>query len=242
MSGIELQGVRKVFGPVVAVDRVDLTLEKGSFVGLIGHNGAGKSTTLKMITGMLRPTEGSVRVDGVDVFAEPLEARRRFGAVPENPALYEYMTAREFLGFIADVRGASNIDQALDLTGLGGDADRLIREYSQGMRRKTALAAALLGSPDVLVLDEALNGLDPPSAARVKAALRAEVDRGALVVLSTHVVETVQAVADRVVMLAHGRVVADERTDAMAAGDLERLFLERLEETRDSTRRADLPG
>lgn len=239
MSGIELQGVRKVFGPVVAVDRVDLTLEKGSFVGLIGHNGAGKSTTLKMITGMLRPTEGTVRIDGVDVFANPLEARRRFGAVPENPALYEYMTAREFLTFIAEVRGATNIDHALDLTGLGEDADRLIREYSQGMRRKTALAAAVLGSPDVLVLDEALNGLDPPSAARVKAALRAEVDRGALVVLSTHVVETVQAVADRVVMLAHGRVVADEQTSEMASGDLERLFLERLEETRDTSRRAE---
>lgn len=238
-TGIQLRGVRKTFGPVVAVDRIDLDLEPGSFVGLIGHNGAGKSTTLKMITGMLRPTEGEVVVGGVDVFAEPLEARKRFGAVPENPALYEYMTAREFLRFIAEVRGAEGIERALELTGLGDDADRLIREYSQGMRRKTALAAATLGDPGVLVLDEALNGLDPPSAARVKEALRERVDAGALVVLSTHVVETVQAVADRVVMLAHGRVVADEKTSAMEPGDLERLFLERLRETRDASSRAD---
>lgn len=236
---IELVGLRKEFGPVVAVDRVDLSLEPGTFVGLIGHNGAGKSTCLRMITGLLRPTEGSIRIDGIDVVAEPLEARKRFGAVPEHPALYEYLTAREFLEFVAEVRGAGDIEAALDLTGLGADADRLIREYSQGMRRKTSLAAAMLGDPSVLILDEALNGLDPPSAARVKGALRDAADRGTTVVLSTHVVETVQAVADRVVMLAHGRVVADENTAEMAAGDLERLFLERLEASRDASSRAD---
>lgn len=231
---VVLENVRKTFGRVVAVDRIDLTLESGTFVGLIGHNGAGKSTCLRMITGMLRPTEGRILLDGVDVVEEPLVARTRFGAVPENPALYEYLTAREFLEFIADVRGGGDVGAGLDLTGLGSDADRLIREYSQGMRRKTALAAALLGDPKIIVLDEALNGLDPPSAARVKKALRDAVDSGQTVLLSTHVVETVQAVADRVVMLAHGRVVADEQTSMMAAGDLERLFLQRLEETRDA--------
>ncbi|MEZ4319507.1 MAG: ABC transporter ATP-binding protein [Myxococcota bacterium] len=235
---IELVGVRKSFGHVVAVDRVDLTVEPGTFVGLIGHNGAGKSTCLRMITGLLRPSEGNVRIAGFDVVEQPLEARKRFGAVPENPALYEYLTAREFLAFIAEVRGGGDVAESLELTGLGDDADRLIREYSQGMRRKTALAAALLGQPEVLVLDEALNGLDPPSAAKVKAALRACADRGQTVLLSTHVVETVQAVADRVVMLAHGRIVADERTADMAPGDLERLFLERLAETRDGGERA----
>lgn len=230
---IEIDGVRKTFGPVVAVEHVDLTLQPGSFVGLIGHNGAGKSTTLEMITGRLRPDVGSIRILGVDVANEPLAARQKFGAVPEEPALYEFLSAREFLEFVAEVRGGGDVGEALELTGLGADADRLIREYSQGMRRKTALAAAMLDHPKVLILDEALNGLDPPSAARVKAALRARVDDGALVLLSTHVVETVQAVADRVVMLAHGRVVADERTETMAPGALERLFLERLEQTRD---------
>lgn len=231
---IRFRGVRKEYGRVVAVDRVDLAIEPGRFVGLIGHNGAGKSTLLRMLMGLLRPTEGRVEVAGVDVHERPLEARRHMGAVPEEPAIYEYLTAREFLEFVAEVRGGGDVEAALELTGLGADADRLTREYSQGMRRKTALAAAVLTRPDVLVLDEALNGLDPPSAARVKEALRTLVDQGTTVLLSTHVVETVQAVADRVVMLAHGRVVADEETARLGPGGLERLFLERLRETRDA--------
>lgn len=238
-AAITFEDVRKVYGRVVAVDRVDLTVEPGTFVGLIGHNGAGKSTCLRMLTGLLRPTEGRVLVDGIDVVAEPLEARRRLGAVPEEPALYTYLTGKEFLEFVAEVRGGGDVAAGLEITGLGADADRLIREYSQGMRRKTALAAALLGAPKVLVLDEALNGLDPPSAARVKRALRDAVDGGATVLLSTHVVETVQAVSDRVVMLAHGRVVADERTSELGERGLEALFLEKLEETRDRSSRAD---
>jgi len=238
MSAIHFDGVRKLYGTVVAVDGVDLSIEAGSFVGLIGHNGAGKSTCLRMLMGLLRPTEGRVLVDGIDTSSDPLEARKRLGAVPEEPALYEYLTAREFLEFVAEVRGAANITAELELTGLGRDADRMIREYSQGMRRKTALAAAMLGNPSVLVLDEALNGLDPPSAARVKGALRQAVDNGQTVLLSTHVIETVQAVSDRVVMLAHGQVVADEQTASLGAEGLEKLFLERLAE---STARTDPP-
>lgn len=228
-AAITFDGVRKTFGRVVAVDRVTFSVPPGSFVGLIGHNGAGKSTCLKMLCGQLRPTEGTVKIAGVDVASEPLEARLRLGAVPEEPAVYPWLTAREFLEFVAEVRGEGDVGEALALAGLGDDADRLIREYSQGMRRRTALAAALLGRPEVLVLDEALNGLDPPSAARVKGVLRAAVDGGRTVLLSTHVVETVEAVADRVVMLAHGRVVADERAEDLGEHGLEKLFLERLE-------------
>jgi ABC-2 type transport system ATP-binding protein len=171
---------------------------------------------------------------GQDVFEAPREARRHLGAVPEEPAVYEFLSAREYLEFVAEVRGGGDVAEALELTGLGADADRLLREYSQGMRRKTALAAALLGRPPVLVLDEALNGLDPPSAAKVKGVLRAYVDGGGTVVLSTHVVETVQAVADRVVMLAHGRVVADEQVAEIGAAGLEALFMEKLAATRDA--------
>lgn len=232
-AAVEFVGVRRTFGRVVAVERIDLSLQRGSFVGLIGHNGAGKSTLLKTLIGTLAPTEGSVHVCGVDVHASPREARRHIGAVPEEPAVYEYLTAREFLTFVADVRGGGDVEEALDFTGLGEDADRLLREYSQGMRRKTALAAAVLGRPEVLVLDESLNGLDPPSAARVKHRLRELVDQGHTVILSTHVIDTVQAVADRVVMLAHGKIVADERMDDLGDAGLEALFLERLRETRD---------
>lgn len=234
---VEFINVRRTFGKVVAVERVDLTLARGSFVGLIGHNGAGKSTLMKTLIGTLGPSEGQVKVCGVDVHAQPREARMHLGAVPEEPAVYEYLTAREFLTFVAEVRGGGDVEEALDFTGLGDDADRLLREYSQGMRRKTALAAAVLGKPEVLVLDESLNGLDPPSAARVKQYLRDLVDAGHTVILSTHVVDTVQAVADRVVMLAHGRVVADEQASDLGPGGLERLFLEKLAQTRDEGRR-----
>ncbi len=234
MNAIELQGLRKTFGPLVAVDRVDLVVPAGTFCGLIGHNGAGKSTTLKMLMGLLQPTEGSVRLQGIDVFADPQGARRHLGAVPEEPAVYEYLSAREFLEFIAEIREGGDVARALEWTGLGKAADRLIREYSQGMRRKTALAAATLGDPSVLVLDEALNGLDPPSAARVKGLLREYVDSGKTVLLSTHVVETIQAVADRVVMLAHGRVVVDAQVAEIGSEGLEQLFLEKLQQTRDA--------
>jgi ABC-type Na+ transport system ATPase subunit NatA len=167
-------GVRRRFGRVAAVDGVDLVIEPGSFVGLIGHNGAGKSTLLRMLTGLLRPDQGTIEVAGVDVHAHPREARLRLGAVPEQPALYEFLTAREWLSFVAEVRGGlDRVEELLVTLDLAGDADRLLREFSQGMRRKAALGAALLGDPAVVVLDESLNGLDPPSAAKVKRLLRA---------------------------------------------------------------------
>jgi ABC-2 type transport system ATP-binding protein len=216
---------------VTAVDGVDLRLEPGTFVGLIGHNGAGKSTCLRMLMGLLRPTAGSVLLNGVDVIERPQEARMQFGAVVEEPSLYEYLTAKEYLEFVAEVRAKGSVANALTIAGLGTDADRLIREYSQGMRRKTALAAAMMAEPSVLILDEALNGLDPPSSARVKGALRDQVDRGCTVLLSTHVVETVQAVSDRVLMLAHGRLVADELVSDIGAEGLEALFLNRMRDS-----------
>jgi ABC-2 type transport system ATP-binding protein len=191
-----------------------------------------------MLMGLLRPTTGRIWVHGVDVAADPLGARRHMGAVPEEPAVYDYLTAREFLEFVAEVRGGGDVRGALELTGLGGDADRLLRDYSQGMRRKTALAAAMLGEPEVLVLDEALNGLDPPSAAQVKGVLRDVVHAGRTVILSTHVAEVIEKVADRVVMLAHGRVVADVRVEQLEPGGLERLFLARIAESRDALRNA----
>jgi len=231
VSAIEIRGLRKEFGRVVAVEAVDLVAGPGEFVALIGHNGAGKSTTIKVLTGQLMPTAGTVHVGGVDVSKDPGLAREKLGYVPEDPALYEYLTAREFLELVVALRGAGDLEEALALTGLGDDADRLIREYSQGMRRKTALAAAVVSKPPVVILDEALNGLDPPSAARVKASLRALCEQGTTVLLSTHVLETVERVADRVVMLAHGRVVADERIADIGAEGLEALFLERIGES-----------
>ncbi len=229
---IELVGVRKSFGRTEAVKGIDLSVPPGTFVGLIGHNGAGKSTLLQMLAGNLRPTEGTVRIGGIDVGADPRGARRRMGAVPEQPPLYEWLTAREFFEFVAEVRGVADIGIALEVANLGDDAERLIREYSQGMRRRTALGAAMLGEPAVLLLDEALNGLDPPSAARVKALLRNAVRGGQTVLLSTHVVETVQSVADRVVMMVRGEVKVDGLTAELGEQGIEALFLEQLGDPR----------
>lgn len=233
VPALELSGVRKAYGKALAVDRVDLTVRAGEFVGLIGHNGAGKTTLLRMLAGQLLPTEGQIRIGGVDVVADPGGARRKLGFVPEDLALWDYLSAREFLEFVSDVRGAppGAIEEVLDVVGLGEDADRLVREYSQGMRRKTLLAAAMVARPPAIVLDEALNGLDPPSSARVKTYLRTLCDAGCAVLLSTHVVETVERVSDRVVLLAAGRVVEDLRTHDLPPDGLERLFLERIAET-----------
>jgi ABC-2 type transport system ATP-binding protein len=224
---IAFSGLRKRFGRVLAIDGVDLRLGPGELVGLVGENGAGKTTLMAVAAGLLLPTEGTARICGVDVSSDPGAARAHLGIVREEPPLWAYLTARELLEFVREVRGRGNVDAALDLAGLGSDADRLIREYSQGMRRKTALAAAVMGDPEVLLLDEALNGLDPPSALRVEAYLRGMVGRGCTVLLSTHVFDTLRRAADRVVHLHAGKVVADARAAELGPGGIERFFTPR---------------
>ncbi len=215
---LSVVSVAKRFGRTTAVHDVSFEIQPGELVGLVGPNGAGKSTTIKMLSGQLLPDVGRIVVGGIDVAADPNGARAKIGYVPEEPRLYEYLTAREMVAFVAEIRGGGDVDAALDLAGLGADADRLIREYSQGMRRRTALAAALVARPPLLVLDEALNGLDPPSAARVTRALQVACAGGQAVLLSTHVLDTLERIADRVVMLGAGRVIADA-----PASDLDRL-------------------
>lgn len=206
---VVVERLRREFGRVVAVEEVSFTVAAGTFLGLVGPNGAGKSTTIRMLAGQLQPTSGRVLIDGLDVSSDPNAARARLGYVPEEPRLYDYLTGREMVEFVAEIRGRGDVGAALEIAGLGEDANRLIHEYSQGMRRKVALAAAMVAEPAVLVLDESLNGLDPPSTVRVVAALRAACERGAAVVLSTHVLDTLERLADRLVMISGGRVVAD---------------------------------
>ena len=206
---IQADALRKVFGRVEAVSSISFSIDKGEFVGLVGPNGAGKSTTIKMLTGQLFPSEGKVLICGVDMAVDPNLGRVELGYVPEFPELYSYLSAREMLEFVQEIRGAGDIEWALEITGLGADADRLIREYSQGMRRKTAIACAMIAKPKVLILDEALNGLDPPSVERVIAALEELRAQGTTILLSTHVLDTLERVATRIIMLKKGTVAFD---------------------------------
>lgn len=212
---IEVVDVQKHYGRVKAVDGLSFSVSPGEFIGLVGPNGAGKSTTIKMLTAQLLPTSGSIRVGGVDVATDPNAARAMIGYVPEEPRMYEYLSAREMIEFVAEIRGGGDVDAALEIAGLGADAERMIQEYSQGMRRKTALAAAMVARPKVLILDESLNGLDPPSAVRVLESLDAARAAGAAVILSTHVLDTLEKVATRILMVQDGKIVADVGADEL---------------------------
>jgi ABC-2 type transport system ATP-binding protein len=210
-SVLQVRDLRKAFGRVQAVRGINFEVRAGELVGLVGPNGAGKSTTIQMISGQLLPDSGQIVIGGVDVLQDPNGARSKVGYVPEEPKLYDYLSAREMVAFVARIRGVGSelVDLALEGAGLGADSERLIREYSQGMRRRTALACALVAKPPLLILDESLNGLDPPSADRTVRILRAACEAGAGVILSTHVLETLERAADRILMIRAGEVIAD---------------------------------
>lgn len=227
-SGISLRGVTRSYGRAVALHPLDLDIGPGELVGLIGPNGAGKTTLLRILTAQLLPSAGSVSLGGVDVVQDPGLARARVGIVPEEPALYEYLSAREMLQYVMALRGGGDLDAALQMAGLGADAERLIHEYSQGMRRRTALAAAVVSAPPVLVLDEALNGLDPENAMRVETFLAARAAAGTTILLSTHLLDSVERMATRVLMMRAGRVVADARVAELGPDGVRALFREKM--------------
>ena len=206
---IDVRGLTKDYGSVKAVKELSFTLNAGDFVGFIGGNGAGKSTTIKMLTGQLIPTSGTILIGGEDCVANPQVAREQIGYVPEFPELYTYLTGREMLEFVCSVRAKSDLQRGIDIAGLGQDIDRLIREYSQGMRRKMAIACAMVASPPILILDEALNGLDPSSVKRITALLEMERDAGTIIVLSTHVLDTLETRATRILYIDDGELITD---------------------------------
>ncbi len=235
---LQVDGVTKRFGSVEALSSVSFSVAAGEIVGLLGPNGAGKSTTMKTVLGLLRPDSGSIRLFGKDVGIDPIETKRQVGYVPESPALYEFLTGAEYLDFVADMYGLdaptrlARIQQFLTGFELAGHENSLISGYSQGMKQKVALIAALAHRPKLLVLDEPLNGLDPRSARITKDLLRSlALHDGVAILFSTHVLEIAQAICDRVVILHQGRVlasgtVASLRDRAGLAGrDLEEVFL-----------------
>jgi ABC-2 type transport system ATP-binding protein len=222
----------KSFGAKQAVAGVDLDVGAGSFFGIVGPNGAGKTTTLRMATGLLRPNAGQVWVDGIDVWARPVEAKARIGVLPEDLALFERLTGSELLTFHGLLRGmdaevvAERSAQLLDLLGLVDAGDGLVVDYSHGMRKKLALAAALIHGPRLLFLDEPFEAIDPVSARAIRSVLEQFTAGGSTIVFSSHVMELVERLCDHVAVMAHGRVVWAGPLDALRdGGTLEDAFV-----------------
>ena len=211
---IALTHLTKHFGPLKAVDGINMSVVKGEVLGFLGPNGAGKSTTMKMITGFLTPTDGEALVDGIDVVQDPVAAKRRIGYLPEGAPCYGDMTPLSFLGFIAEVRGLSGaerrraIDQAVARVEIGGVLQQPIETLSKGFKRRVGLAQAILHNPPVLILDEPTDGLDPNQKHQVRDLIHQMAEDKA-VVISTHILEEVEAVCTRAVIIARGKLLAD---------------------------------
>jgi len=222
MAAIELDGVEKRFGTVTALRGVDLTVEEGEVFGFLGPNGAGKSTTIDVLLDFVRPTAGSARVLGYDAQAESKKVRQHTGVLPEGFDVYDRLTARKHLEFVAESKGVeAAVPGLLDRVGLADAVDRPAGGYSKGMQQRLALAMALVGDPDLLVLDEPTSGLDPNGAREMREIVRAERDRGATVFFSSHILGQVEAVCDRIAILEAGEIRTVDRVDALRdrAGD-----------------------
>lgn len=238
---IELINVSKRYGAKVAVEGLNLHIEKGELFAFLGPNGAGKTTTIKMMCGLLFPTEGTVRVGGFDLRSQGDQARQLISYLPDVPYLYDKLTGREFLHFIADMYGmprdqaARKIDQVVGEFELGEFVDDLTERYSHGMRQRTVFASALLHGPQVLIVDEPTVGLDPASVRKLKNILRELTKQGTTVFLSTHSLDIVQELATRIGIIHRGKLIGcgsleSLRKQASHSGTLEEVFLKLTEE------------
>jgi len=211
MAAIELAGVTKRYGDVTALRDLDLQVQDGEIYGFLGPNGAGKSTTIDILLDFVRPTSGSARVLGYDAHDESLAIRQRIGVLPEGFQVYERLTARQHLEFaIESKRATDDPDALLERVGIPDAADRKAGGFSKGMQQRLALAIALVGDPELLILDEPSTGLDPNGAREMRDIIETEASRGATVFFSSHILEQVEAVCDRVGILQNGELVAED--------------------------------
>jgi ABC-2 type transport system ATP-binding protein len=216
MTAIELRGVTKEFGDVTAVRDLDLTVREGEVYGFLGPNGAGKSTTINMLLDLVRPTAGTVSVLGRDATDDGVEIRKRTGVLPDGFSVYNRLSGRKHVEFaIRSKQADDDPDALLERVGLLDDADRKAGDYSKGMRQRLALAMALVDDPDLLILDEPSSGLDPAGAKEMREIVRTEAERGATVFFSSHVLEQVDAVCDRVGILRAGELVAEDSVEGL---------------------------
>ncbi len=230
-DAMTLVHLMKVYGQNVAVADLSLTIPRGSFYGIVGPNGAGKTTTLSMATGLLVPDRGTALIDGVDIWTDAAQAKKKLGVMPDGLRIFDRLSGPDYLAYVALLRGLSpeeaqsrtqDLLRALDLADVG---KKIIADYSAGMAKKIALGAALIHSPQVVVLDEPFESVDPVSSANIRSILKTFVDSGGTVVLSSHVMATIEKLCDHVAIINRGQVVAAGTVEEVAAGeDLETRF------------------
>ncbi|RLI00356.1 ABC transporter ATP-binding protein [Candidatus Bathyarchaeota archaeon] len=234
---VEVNSASKFFGSVKAVNQVNLKVGRGCIHGLLGPNGSGKSTLMKMILGLVKPDQGNIKVYGLDVWKNPVEVKRMIGYVPETPQLYEFLTGLEYLDFVGDLYGIPNnekkerILEFLDAFELKGYENKLIGGYSQGMKQKLAIIAALLHKPKLLILDEPLNGLDPKTAKIVKDLIYRLAGEGVTTLFSTHILEIAETICKKITIMYEGKILVEGSPDelrklaGMSNSSLEEVFL-----------------
>ena len=247
---ITVEHLTKRYGSFTAVDDLSFTIGEGHVYGFLGPNGAGKSTTMNMMTGCLSATEGHVKIDGFDIFEEPMEARRRIGYLPEQPPLYLGETPEEYLRFVGEAKGLrsgeleAQIDEVIEVTRLEPMRHRVIRALSKGYRQRVGIAQALLGNPEVVILDEPTVGLDPIQILEIRELIRSLGERHT-VILSSHILSEVQAMCDRILIIAHGRLIAfdtPENLEKLLTTPGELILVADLPEERFRAILAELPG
>ena len=217
---IEINGITKRYGSKLAADNVSFSVGAGEIMGFLGPNGAGKSTTLNILTGYLSATEGSAKIDGIDIFENPIEAKSKIGFLPEQPPLYGDLTVKEYLNFVYDLKRCKmdrekHLKDICNVVKITDVYNRVIKNLSKGYRQRVGIAQALIGNPPVLIFDEPTVGLDPKQIIEIRNLIK-KLGKEHTIILSTHILSEVQAICDRIVVINKGRVVADEKTENIA--------------------------
>jgi len=233
---IEVEGLTKRYGDFTAIEDISFRVEKGEIVAFLGPNGAGKTTTMRVLTGYLPATGGSVEVCGFDVFDRPMEVKKRIGYLPEHPPVYNDMRVREYLKFVAKIKGVPRagrnaaLERVLDRCSLEDVSDRIIGKLSKGYKQRVGLAQAMIHDPEVLILDEPTIGLDPKQIFEIRELIRSLAGEHTII-LSTHILPEVTMICQRVLIISQGRIVADDTLESLTAQDsLESVFLKHTTE------------
>lgn len=212
---IQIRDLTKTYGTIKAIENLNFSVAKGEVVGFLGPNGAGKSTTMKIITGYMAPTSGAVKVAGFDVFESPIEVKKRIGFLPETPPLYGDMFVRDYLEYVAKLKGVDKserrifVERAIDVTNIGDVQHRLIQNLSKGFKQRVGIAQALVSNPEILILDEPTVGLDPKQVAEIRQLIK-DLRGHHTIILSTHILPEVQVICERIIIINKGRIVAED--------------------------------